>query len=742
PPRPAPTAQPPRPAPAAQPPLPAPAAQPAPQTPNSHSGGNQHPNRSLLPPVQLEGDDALPNPVSGTGMMVTQPGEVAREQRFSFQRPLVSLVSQKRARGPEKDNGEHAKATKVVEQSTLQTRSTIHELKEQVKKAKDDVMEARAEQERIHAAWRSKENLWKEEGEKKDQQWKKDLDEMRTYMQEMKEERKKHAEGNQEILKAVEEAKDEAKRTREELQGVRGELQQVKHELEKEREGKEMAMAEVERLAGQVQLLDARLQDSNRQLEEAKGEVERVTGLLEARGPPTASTSLSQPQIFSTNALGQENCSDPLFLPDEEMEDLFPPPTPPQPPLQPRQPQPPPQQPPPPLQQSQPHVQAPLTQTQPPLLPQNQSQMQMQTQMQMRRTRRQTAGIPTQPSEETQPATAGEGRPQRYRKHRHTRAPKFKVPIRKPRSAGRRERSTWVREHLELLMSLGVTGTVKTARYFVSEYMSDNTPFQRMVAAYEDYPGYGPVPPGPQLEPMRPNFKNIDGNWNLALFELFKKYALENDYTTAGTLDELDAEELEDLFLGRLTTIRSDIVKMVPIGAENLEDAFERYKRDVQQVKLKRSRVSSRLEVLFDDRIIEAEAKRDEAFQRGDQDAFAKYQKLVAMLQELGKEGMSSDESEDGANGGTVYRARKPIWRSGEVDAMILEHFSHPTTKRNAYGNALPGTPTRTRIRGGTVPTRREPRAEWPRNFYKDSFFAGLTADLQRQLRVKPPFVF
>lgn len=148
-------------------------------------------------------------------------------------------------------------------------------------------------------------------------------------------------------------------------------------------------------------------------------------------------------------------------------------------------------------------------------------------------------------------------------------------------------------------MCLGRTGTVPTAQYFLPEYMSNNTPLQRKIEAYENYPGYGPMPPGPVLEPMRPNFKNIKGPWNERILNLLKEYASTANYTANGEWEhDEDLDEFESVFFARLSTIRCDIRAMEPIGQESIAQAFARFQRDTVGVRKVRSRVTSRRETV------------------------------------------------------------------------------------------------------------------------------------------------
>lgn len=135
----------------------------------------------------------------------------------------------------------------------------------------------------------------------------------------------------------------------------------------------------------------------------------------------------------------------------------------------------------------------------------------------------------------------------------------------------------------------------------------------------------------------------------------------------------------------------------------------------------------------------EAELNRDNALARGDKVAADEWQLVMNILEEMGEDGMSSDESEPGPGNATIYRSRRPSWRSEALERMLLDKLGR-LVKTNAYGGKTPGNKSRTRVRG-SAESRRKARPGLPRNFYSDKFYDSLNAKQRRQLNTSPNFV-
>jgi hypothetical protein len=97
------------------------------------------------------------------------------------------------------------------------------------------------------------------------------------------------------------------------------------------------------------------------------------------------------------------------------------------------------------------------------------------------------------------------------------------------------------------------------------------------------------------------------------------------------------------------------------------------------------------------------------------------------MVEQLGPEGMSSDESEVDANTRkTTYRIRKRLWRSGECkDRILIIDADRNVT--NALGGARPGNPARERVRGSNATaSERAPKVGCPKNYYSKTWVSNL----------------
>lgn len=106
---------------------------------------------------------------------------------------------------------------------------------------------------------------------------------------------------------------------------------------------------------------------------------------------------------------------------------------------------------------------------------------------------------------------------------------------------------------------------------FSDELFSTDTPLQREMVAYEE-DGRGP---GPNLTPMRVNWKNINGVWNEELFQQFLEFSERGGYAD-GTMGEDDEEELREIFFNRLKRILSTINQHRPRSNETVQDAQQR----------------------------------------------------------------------------------------------------------------------------------------------------------------------
>lgn len=109
------------------------------------------------------------------------------------------------------------------------------------------------------------------------------------------------------------------------------------------------------------------------------------------------------------------------------------------------------------------------------------------------------------------------------------------------------------------------------------------------------------------------------------------------------------------------------------------------------------------------------------------------------MVDLLGTEGMSSDESTNDGQGSCLV-VRKD-WRHPNL-IRLLKWLDQNRQKLTAYGNRKPGARRHRRLRypNGRAPTSlRKPLARLPINFYNEVWYNGLTTAQQKDLQAGPP---
>jgi len=104
------------------------------------------------------------------------------------------------------------------------------------------------------------------------------------------------------------------------------------------------------------------------------------------------------------------------------------------------------------------------------------------------------------------------------------------------------------------------------------------------------------------------------------------------------------------------------------------------------------------------------------------------------LIEELGPEGMSSDDSEIDDDGRKEFKVRRMPWRSKEIETRLIQ-VDKDRNMTNAYGNSRAGNQPRHRIRRNAKKlSLRKPSAGYPLNFYDDKWYAGLTKSQQEDL--------
>ena len=109
-----------------------------------------------------------------------------------------------------------------------------------------------------------------------------------------------------------------------------------------------------------------------------------------------------------------------------------------------------------------------------------------------------------------------------------------------------------------------------------------DTPNKRAMASYEENQCLA----GPSLNPMSPNWDEVDGNWNEELFRLFVAHCEDDgDGDRVGT-DE-DLFNIHEMFMDRLQRLKGLINRCRPKDDES-QDVFterlsSRHKRELQR---------------------------------------------------------------------------------------------------------------------------------------------------------------
>ncbi|KAF8523377.1 hypothetical protein BU17DRAFT_63944 [Hysterangium stoloniferum] len=268
------------------------------------------------------------------------------------------------------------------------------------------------------------------------------------------------------------------------------------------------------------------------------------------------------------------------------------------------------------------------------------------------------------------------------------------VPKHRARSSGFKDPVAWVQNHMHSLIGIRTTNEILL---FKDELYAIDTELQKEMALYKDHK----KDEGPQLKPMRINWKVVNGRWNEELFLQFLSYAEEQDYAE-GCIQDADEDELRDMFYARINRMlfhtRLDTI------TERLPDP----------------------EILFEELNDKSKAWIDNH----------------TTVDNLGVEGQSSDETDEDSDG--VYTVKRLNWRNREL-IKSLNGVDAVRRTTNKYGNRRPGTAPRTRKRKSardSHPTARAPPTGKPINFYSEDWYMGLTQQEKITLKAKPELEF
>jgi hypothetical protein len=106
---------------------------------------------------------------------------------------------------------------------------------------------------------------------------------------------------------------------------------------------------------------------------------------------------------------------------------------------------------------------------------------------------------------------------------------------------------------------------------------------------------------------------------------------------------------------------------------------------------------------------------------------------LYQVVDALGAQGMSSDESDDDETGRKVYIPRKKVWRNKEI-TNLLRVIDRDRNTTNCYGNTRAGNPPRHRLVREGRDSRREAPPGLPLNFYDRNWYDCLTNGEKKEL--------
>lgn len=112
-------------------------------------------------------------------------------------------------------------------------------------------------------------------------------------------------------------------------------------------------------------------------------------------------------------------------------------------------------------------------------------------------------------------------------------------------------------------------------------------------------------------------------------------------------------------------------------------------------------------------------------------------QRHVYILQRLGREGMSSDES-DFSNGVKQFRILKKLWREPKLTAWLRVFDSIAREKRiNPVTETTRGAEPRQRFESGKYDNSSPPVGQLPWNAYSQTWYQNLTAYAQKRLQAR-----
>ncbi|SJL15218.1 uncharacterized protein ARMOST_18704 [Armillaria ostoyae] len=236
----------------------------------------------------------------------------------------------------------------------------------------------------------------------------------------------------------------------------------------------------------------------------------------------------------------------------------------------------------------------------------------------------------------------------------------------------------------------------------------------------EEYESGGPTP---LANPMRPDWGSLGSRWNLDLAEAF--YIQFCKDAENPTKYEFSKNDILVAFENKLKYLRGYVNKAAPLRNETSAQALERFNASLKH----RRDISRPTQCRLTLRDVRLEIAGNN-MNLGGGSVDVRWKSVYTMLNLLGREGISSDES-DGEGGPCMVKWR--TWRSSEL-TQLLDITDESYDWKNAYSNARPGNRPHERIRHRRATAlKRAPIRGLPINFYDRDWYQ-LLMDVEKRL--------
>ncbi|KAK7056786.1 hypothetical protein VNI00_002503 [Paramarasmius palmivorus] len=300
----------------------------------------------------------------------------------------------------------------------------------------------------------------------------------------------------------------------------------------------------------------------------------------------------------------------------------------------------------------------------------------------------------------------------RKKRGKSKKSPFFKVPhVPTPRSVDRNQFMMLFRKAMNEYL------TINHDRDIIGVYSIED-----LRVTEEDVSNFDQGGPAPRIDDdfMPIYWDNVRCLWNHELCaQMTARFiARYPQYNT-----EEGRKNAQDHFWQRLGTLSDIIQRYQPRDGETEEDAYQRCQIKEDDTR-RNMRQRTRRDELWKKRYDVAwEMAADE-----EQEQNENWIMIAEMIEKIGADGMSSDESEDEDSGpnGTVATVRSMPWRSPEVTRSLRRTDDH-ANRKSAYGNQAPGNKPHVRRRfRHAQPSRRAAVSNLPLNFYDPQWLRDL----------------